>query len=80
MHILSSYTIEYPHFNVLLFISTYRYEPCKFVVHKKMVGGSSMIWFPLVIAVPEQDMPEIEPGPLGWLTSALTNELQEVRQ
>jgi hypothetical protein len=24
-------------------------------------------------------MPEIKPGPLGWHTSALTNELQEVR-
>ena len=45
-----------------------------------MVGGSSMIGFPLVIAVSERDMPGIEPGPLGWHTSALTNELQEVRQ
>ena len=39
-----------------------------------------MVGFPLVIAVSERDMPGIEPGPLGWHTSALTNELQEVRQ
>ena len=45
-----------------------------------MVGGSSMIGFPLVIALHERDMPGIEPGPLGWHTNALTNELQEVRQ
>ena len=44
-----------------------------------MVGGSSMVRFPLVIAVSERDMSGIEPGPLGWHTSALTNELQEVR-
>ena len=44
-----------------------------------MVGGSSMIGFPLVIAVSERDMPGIKPGQLGWHTSALTNELQEVR-
>ena len=25
-----------------------------------------MIWFPLVIAVSEWDMPGIEPGTLGW--------------
>jgi hypothetical protein len=43
-----------------------------------MVGGSSMIRFPLVIAVSERDMPEFEPRPLGWHPSALTNELQEV--
>ena len=36
-----------------------------------------MIRFPLVIAVSERDMPGIETGPLGWHTSALTNELQE---
>ena len=35
----------------------------KDVVHENVVGGSSMIWFPLVIAVSEQDMPGIEPGP-----------------
>ena len=29
--------------------------------------------------VHEQDMPGIKPGTLGWHTSALTNELQEVR-
>ena len=41
-----------------------------------------MIGFPLAIAVSEWDMPGIEPGPLalGWQTSGLTNELQEVRQ
>ena len=43
-----------------------------------MVGGSSMIGFSLVKAVSKRDMPGIEPGPLGWQTSALTNELQEV--
>ena len=37
-----------------------------------------MIWFPLVIAVSEQDMSGIKPGPLGWYTSNVTNELQEV--
>ena len=36
--------------------------------------------FPLVIAVFERDMPGIEPGSLGWHTSALTTGLQEVRQ
>ena len=44
-----------------------------------MVDGSSMIGFPLVIAGSERDMPGIEPGPLGWQTSTLTTELQEVR-
>jgi hypothetical protein len=34
-----------------------------------------MIGFPLVIAVSEQDMPGIEPGPIGWHTSY---KLQEV--
>ena len=38
-----------------------------------------MIWFSLVIADYEQDMPGIKPGPLGWHTSALITELQEVR-
>ena len=50
------------------------------VVHENVVGGNSMIGFPLGIAVSERDMLEIEPGPLGWHTSALTNELQEVGQ
>ena len=50
------------------------------VVHKNVVGGSSMIGFPFVIAVSEWDMPGIKPGPLGWHVSALTNELEEVRQ
>jgi hypothetical protein len=44
---------------------------------RKVVGGSIMIGFPLVIAVPEQDMPGIEPGPLSWHANPLTNELQE---
>ena len=52
----------------------------KHVVHINMVGGSSMMEFPLVIAVSEQDMPGIKPGPVGWHTSALTNKLREVRQ
>ena len=38
-----------------------------------------MIRFPLVIADSERDMPGIEPGLLGWHTSALTTDLQEVR-
>jgi hypothetical protein len=50
------------------------------VVHKIVLGSSSMIRFTLVIAVSEQDMPGIEPGPLYWHTSALTNEIQEVSQ
>ena len=37
-----------------------------YVVHENVVGGSSMIGFPLVIAVSERDMPGIELGPLGW--------------
>ena len=41
----------------------------------KRGGGRSMIRFPLVIAVSERDMPGFEPGPQGWHTSALTNEL-----
>ena len=44
----------------------------KHVLHANVVGGSSMIRFPLGIAVSEQDMPGIEPGPLGWHTNALT--------
>ena len=31
-----------------------------------VLSGSSMIMFPFVIAISEQDMPGIEPGPLGW--------------
>ena len=49
------------------------------VVHRNMVDGSSMIGFPLVITDSEQDMPGIEPWPLGWQTGALTTKLQEVR-
>ena len=48
-------------------------------LHENVVGGSSMIGFPLAIAVSERDMPGFEPGLLGWHTSALTNELQEIR-
>ena len=52
----------------------------KHVVHENLIGSSSIIWvFPLVIADSEQDMPGIEPGPLGWYTTALTTRLQEVR-
>ena len=47
-------------------------------IHESVMGGSSMIGFPLVIADSERDMPGIEPGPLDWHTRALTNELQEV--
>ena len=50
------------------------------VVHYNMVDGSSMIRYPLVIAVSEKDMPRIEPGPLGWYTSSIITGLQEVRQ
>ena len=39
--------------------------PCKHEVHEKVGSGSSMIGFPLVIAVSERDIPGIEPGPLG---------------
>ena len=55
------------------------FETYKHVVHENVVGGRSMIRFPLVIAVSKRDMPGIKPWPLGWHTSALTNELQEVR-
>ena len=50
------------------------------VVHKNEVDSNSMIGFPFVIADSEWDMPGIEPGQLGWYTSALTTGLQEVRQ
>ena len=40
------------------------------VVQKNVVDGSSMIWFPHVIADSERGMPGIEPGPLGVHTSA----------
>ena len=50
----------------------------KQVVHEDVVGGSSMIGVHLVIAVSEQNMTGIEPGPLGWHTRALSNKLQEV--
>ena len=46
------------------------------VVHRTLVNGIS---FPLVIADSEQDITGIEPEPLGWHTSTLTNELHEVR-
>ena len=43
------------------------------VVQAKVVGGSSLIGFPLVIADSEQIILGMEYGPLGWHTSALTN-------
>ena len=43
----------------------------KHVVHENVVGGSSMIRFPLVIADSEHDMPGIKPGLLGWHSPAL---------
>ena len=49
----------------------------KHVVHKNVVGGSSMIGLPLVIADSIRDMPGITPGPLGWYFSALTTELHK---
>ena len=50
------------------------------VVHETTVGGSSIIWvFPLAIADSPQDLPGIEPGPLGWYTSTTTG-LKEVRR
>ena len=50
------------------------------MVHRNVVDGSNIIGFPIVIADSEQDMPGNEPGLLGWHKSALTTELQEVRQ
>ena len=51
------------------------------LIHENVVDGSSMIGFPLyLIADSEWDMPAIEPGLLGWHTSALTTELKEVMQ
>ena len=44
------------------------------VVHKKLVDGSSMIRFPLVIA----DETGMEPWPPEWHTRALTTELLKV--
>jgi hypothetical protein len=55
-------------------------ETNKHVFHKNLVVGSSIIGFPLLRAVSEQDMPGIKPGLLGWHTSTLTNELQEERK
>jgi hypothetical protein len=53
----------------------------KLVVHESVVDGSSMIRFPLVIAVSEQDMLGIKPGPLDLQhTSTLSTGLQDVRQ
>ena len=61
-------------------LSIYNAQLSKDVVHENVVGGSNITWvFPLVIADSERDMPGIEPGPLGWYTSALTTGLQEVR-
>ena len=50
------------------------------VVHKNVMGGSSTICFRLVIAVTERDMPGIKHGLRGWHNSALTKELQKVKQ
>jgi hypothetical protein len=58
----------------------YKTRLLKHVVRENMVDGSSMIGFPLVIAVSEWDIPEIKPWTLGCNTSALTNEIQEERQ
>ena len=55
-------------------------ETNKQVVHENVEDGSNMIGFPFVIADSEQDMPEIKSKPIGWHTSALTSELQEVRE
>ena len=44
------------------------------LVHGNMVDNSIKIGFHLVMYL------DIEPGPLGWHTSALTTEQQEVRQ
>jgi hypothetical protein len=46
-------------------------------VYNNVVGGSSMIKFPLLIY---DSRPGIEPVPLCWHTKALTTELQEVRE
>ena len=37
------------------------------------VAAASFRVFPLVIADSERDMPGIEPGPLGWYTSAVNH-------
>jgi hypothetical protein len=50
-------------------------QVAKIPLTRKVVGGTSMTRFPLVIAVSEWDMPGIEHGPLGLRTSALTNVL-----
>ena len=47
------------------------------VVHIKVVDGSSIIRFPLVLADSEGEMPGMEPGPVGWYTSALTTEVRQ---
>jgi hypothetical protein len=49
----------------------------KHVVHENVVGGISLIGFPLVAAIPERDMLGIKPGPLGWHTSTLTNDIRK---
>ena len=53
---------------------SFRHED-RHVVHKNMVGGSSMILIPLIIVDFEQDVSGIDPGPLGWHTRALTNDV-----
>ena len=52
----------------------------KQIVHKIVSDDNSMVRFPLVLADSERNMPGSKPRPLGWHTSALTNERQEVRQ
>ena len=51
----------------------------KILSRSQALNGSRMIGFHLVIANSEQDMSGMEPGPLGWHTSTLITELQEVR-
>ena len=75
MDVALLYPVEYfNNFSILFHLIWPTFD--EHVVHKSVVSGSSMIGFLLVIAVSAQDMPGIEPGPLGWQTSALTNELQ----
>ena len=47
-----------------------------YVVHESVVDGSGMVGFPLVILIAGR--PGIEPGQIGWDTSNLTTQLQEL--
>ena len=58
MKILSKFLDK--HFQYALRVNTIS----NYVVHENVVDGSSMIRFPLVIAVSERDLPGIKPGPL----------------